>query len=218
MTFRLLSSGPLRVGLVSGLAVVGLVLSGCAGSDPQRGGTPSASVSETSSATPTPTPTPSSVYKPADAKGRAENVPVPVLPEEAKSETKEGLQAFARYWYSTLSYAYETGDMAPMQSISSSTCASCTKIKAEVEEWNREGRWMAGGKMVVQAVESNFTETAPSEYQVIVQAYQETIDFYLPGGNLKGSLPRQPAIGDIMIAVHNGSVWQANRIEHLVNQ
>ncbi len=39
-------------------------------------------------------------------------MPVPVLPEAAKAETKEGLEAFARYWYSLLNYAYETGDLS----------------------------------------------------------------------------------------------------------
>ena len=44
--------------------------------------------------TPTPTaaPTPSASYKPADATGKAQNVPVPVLPDAAKAETKEGLE------------------------------------------------------------------------------------------------------------------------------
>jgi hypothetical protein len=39
------------------------------------------------------------VYKPADAKGRAQNVPVPVKPALADKNTKEGLEAFTKYWY-----------------------------------------------------------------------------------------------------------------------
>ncbi|MFP5313120.1 MAG: DUF6318 family protein, partial [Actinomycetes bacterium] len=70
----------------------------------------------TPSASATPTPTPSAVYKPADATGPAQNVPVPVLPEVAKTETKEGLEAFAKYWYELLSYGYESGDTKPLSS------------------------------------------------------------------------------------------------------
>ncbi|WP_416430255.1 DUF6318 family protein [Paenarthrobacter nicotinovorans] len=52
-------------------------------------------------------------YKPADAKGKAENVPVPVMPELAKENSKAGLEAFIGYWYATYSYATETGDLGP---------------------------------------------------------------------------------------------------------
>ena len=44
-------------------------------------------------------------------------MPVPELPEAAKAETKEGLEAFARYWFALLNYAYETGDMSGLNSI-----------------------------------------------------------------------------------------------------
>ncbi len=91
-----------------------LFTSACAGVDAGQG-TPSSaapqSPSESASATASATPTASAIYKPADASGKAQNVPVPVLPEAAKAETKEGLEAFARYWFELLSYGYETGDV-----------------------------------------------------------------------------------------------------------
>src|SRR5438067_5037897 len=153
MTFRSLSSHTLRVAAVSFVVIVGLVVSGCAGTNsPQTSGSPNSSASESGSPTPTPTPTP--VYKPADAKGRAENVPVPVLPEDAKAKTKEGLEAFARYWYSTLSYAYETGDMKPLEAITSPTCTTCNSVKQSISSWHADGRWLAGGALVVQGTQS----------------------------------------------------------------
>ncbi|MFJ4227111.1 DUF6318 family protein, partial [Paenarthrobacter nicotinovorans] len=77
-----------------------VLLSGC-----QGGSGPSASASGPSTTTTSPTvsvsvpaasATPSSTgaYKPADAKGKAENVPVPVMPELAKENSKAGLEAF----------------------------------------------------------------------------------------------------------------------------
>ncbi len=80
------------------------------------------SSSPTASLTPTPSPTPTASYKPADASGRAQNVPVPVLPDAAKAETKEGLEAFARYWFQLLSYGYETGDVSRIVEITSPAC------------------------------------------------------------------------------------------------
>lgn len=214
MTFRSSPFSPLRIVAASLLAVAGLVLSGCAGgSSPQASGTPSSSASESASPSPTQTP----VYKPADAKGRAENVPVPVLPVEAKAETKEGLEAFTKYWYSTLSYAYETGDMKPLEAISGSACASCQRVREVVDGWHSEGRWIVGGKMIVQAAQSNFVETGPSEYQAVAQVYQETLSYYRADGSMAEETKRKPAIADIMIAVHDGSRWTANTVEHISN-
>ena len=94
---------------IAGALVLAALLftSACTGVNAGQG-TPSAATSQSpsasASATASATPTPSASYKPADASGRAQNVPVPVLPEAAKTETKEGLEAFARYWFELLSY------------------------------------------------------------------------------------------------------------------
>src|SRR6478736_5613204 len=97
------------------------------GGSPGPGGTSSQMADETPTATAaaTPTSTPSAVYKPADATGPAQNVPVPVLPEVAKTETKEGAEAFTKYWFSVLSYAYETGDTAALSTLSKPECTVC---------------------------------------------------------------------------------------------
>ena len=107
MTSRTFSPGRMRLSAISVLAASVLVLSGCSnGEGPKNGSsdgaTPSASsaASATQSATATPTPTP--VYKPADAKGRAQNVPVPVKPALADKNSKEGVEAFTKYWFSLL--------------------------------------------------------------------------------------------------------------------
>lgn len=198
------------------LAASALLLIGCGGAAPGDTGTasPSATSSPTASATPTPIQTP--VYRPADASGPAQNVPVPVLPEVAKTETKEGLEAFARYWYSTLSYAYETGDMGPLEAVSQPSCASCAKVKKEVTDWHSDGRWLVGGKLTVEGVHSDFIETAGAEYQAVVQVYQDRIDYHLADGSIKGSLPQEPAVGDIVIAVYEGQSWKAKTVEHIV--
>ncbi|QDW28975.1 hypothetical protein FFF93_003640 [Arthrobacter sp. KBS0702] len=171
-----------------------------------------------SSATPTPTPTPkpTASYKPADAAGRAQNVPVPVLPEAAKAETKEGLEAFARYWYSALSYAYETGDMGPLDSVSAPTCASCARVKKVVEGWHAEGRWLAGGKMVVEGSDTSFIETGPLQYQILIQVHQEPLSYYRADKVLDETTQQGPALGDIMVASFAGGAWRAITVEHLV--
>jgi hypothetical protein len=211
------ASRRLRTATFAVVAVAALALTGCnSGGEPNNGGSTSPSASESATPSATPTPTPAAAYKPADATGRAQNVPVPVLPEVAKTETKEGLEAFARYWYSTLSYAYETGDTKPLEAVSGPACGSCEKVKIEVTEWHTEGRWLAGGKLHVEGAHSDFVESGPAEYQAVVQVYQETIDYYLADSTLKGTLPRKPAVGDLVVAVFGSDGWKASTVEHLV--
>lgn len=194
------------------------VLAGCAGGSPGPGASPDSSLSSPSvTATPTPSPTPTAVYRPADASGPAQNVPVPVLPAVAKTETKEGLEAFAKYWYSTLSYAYETGDMRPMEAVSKPTCQSCAKVKKVVEGWHSSGRWLEGGRVTVVAAQSKFIEVAPKQYQVILMVRQEPLSYYNSDKTLDEATPATPAIGDIMVAAYTTKGWVAETVEHLVN-
>jgi hypothetical protein len=139
-----------------------------------------------------------------------------VLPEAAKAQTKAGLEAFARYWYTTVSYAYETGDIAPMELVSSPTCVSCGRVKKVVQGWHSEGRWLAGGKLVVEGVQTNFIESRPAEYQVVIQVYQDALSYYRGDKTLDEKTERGPAVGDIMIATFGGGAWKAVTVEHLV--
>ena len=214
------TSRRLRMHLVAAVAASALLLTGCnAGGDPNTGGTSSAFSSESQTVSPSATPTPTSTpaYVPASASGRAQNVPVPVLPAEASAKSKEGLEAFARHWYASLTYAYETGDMRPLESISSPACASCVRVKEVVEGWHSEGRWIAGGRMVVEGAQTKFLEVAPSEYQVLIQVRQEPLSYYRADKSLDETTQSKPAIGDIMIAGYENGVWTAKTVEHLVN-
>ncbi|MDQ0729281.1 DUF6318 family protein [Arthrobacter sp. B1I2] len=168
--------------LVVGLA---LALSGCnSGDSPGTGGTssPVAAETPTASTTPTSTPTPSAVYKPADASGPAQNVPVPVLPEVAKTETKEGAEAFVRFWYETLSYAYETGKPQNLEKISGPGCVFCKGLRDGINEAWSEGRWILGGKIETPAITAT-VETGAESYAV-VQVIQSTIEIRKPDGTL----------------------------------
>lgn len=110
-----------RTALTAAALLAALGLSGCSASPkaesqpPSRSGTPPATASATptsagtSTAAPTATAKPTPTYKPADANGPAQNVPLPVKPALADKFSKAGIEAFAKYWYATLSYGYETG-------------------------------------------------------------------------------------------------------------
>ncbi|UTT71468.1 DUF6318 family protein [Arthrobacter sp. DNA4] len=168
--------------LVVGLA---LALSGCnSGGSPGPGGTSSQVAAETptASAAATPTPTPSAAYKPADASGPAQNVPVPVLPEVAKTETKEGAEAFVRFWYENLSFGYETGHTETLEKISGPGCVFCTGLRDGIAEAWSEGRWITGGQIETPVITA--TVEPGAEPYVVVQVIQSTIEIRNPDGTL----------------------------------
>ena len=207
MTLRTFSLNPLRVGLISGLAVAGLLLSGCAGGEPQGSGTQSPSVSESPGTTTAPTPTPTAAYKPASATGKAENVPVPVLPDEAKKETKEGLEAFARYWYSALSFAYETGDTALVVAVSEPSCKFCTGLSDGVVAAWKDQRWIVGGQVRVPAVQATFDPNKKTQ-EVVLQVLQDQIEIRKADGGLYQDPTKASNSSTHAVAVFTGSGWR----------
>ncbi len=152
-----------------------LTLTACENStEPQTGQSATPTVSATATATPSPTP----AYKPADANGKAENVPVPVLPEAAKANSKEGVEAFARYWFQVMSYAYETGDVGPLAKITATSCEMCEGVKRAVAQAYTNGQWLSGGTFSTPSVSSSFKPQPDQRISVVVQVIQTEIRYW----------------------------------------
>ena len=193
-----------------------LLLTGCGGDAPGDTGSasPSATTAATASATPTPTQTP--VYRPADASGPAQNVPVPALPEVAKTETKEGLEAFARYWYSTLSYGYETGDVAVFESVEPPSCVACQKVKAVILDWHSQGRWLVGGTLSTPVANTTFIKNQDGKYQVAVQVHQEPLSYMRADRTVARTDPQAPDQGNLLVAVFENGAWSVVELASIV--
>ncbi|WP_264196832.1 DUF6318 family protein [Arthrobacter sp. SO3] len=189
----------------------------CTGGGTTPGATAaSASLSPTASPTPTATPSPTASYKPADASGRAENVPVPVLPDAAKAETKEGLEAFARYWFSQLNYAYETGDVSRLSEVTSPACRACDRAKTVITGWHEGGRWLVGGRTETPSVSTTFKVAPDGNYQVAIQVSQVSISYYNADGTLHQADKKPEDTGNLMLAVFRDGSWYVNNIQPIV--
>ncbi|MGN7150037.1 DUF6318 family protein [Arthrobacter sp. SAFR-179] len=208
----------MRFGALAIVVAAPLLLAGCSGGAPADPGTssPTAAASTSPSATPTPTPTPSAVYKPADASGPAQNVPVPVLPEVAKTETKEGLEAFAKYWFELLSYGYETGDTKRLSAVTSPDCTMCERAKQVQEGWHRDGRWLVGGRVTTPVINTTFATASDGNYQVALQVSQEAISYYNPDKSLDSAEPKPADSGNLMLAVFRDGAWFVQTVEPIV--
>jgi hypothetical protein len=150
---------------------------------------------------------------PASASGRAQNVPVPVLPDVAKTETKEGLEAFARYWFQLLSYGYETGDTTQISAITSTDCTMCERAKEVQHGWHGNGRWLEGGRVLTPAVATSFRVAADGNYQVAVQVSQEALTYHNVDGSVDGTDPKTADSGSLMLVVFKNGSWFVNTIE-----
>ncbi|MCX6497647.1 MAG: DUF6318 family protein [Arthrobacter sp.] len=216
MTFRTPITSRRQAAAAALVTVLLLTATACTGGQAPPNTSPSAEPSGASaSASSTPTPTPTASYKPADATGRAQNVPVPVLPEAAKAETKEGLEAFARYWYQLLNYSYETGDLSRISSISSGTCALCGKVFPGIKTWNAEGRWIVGANVTVLAVQSTFVRTADDNFQVAVQSQQRSGSLKNANGSEGQAVEESKMLGDLMVAKYEKGSWTVQNVDRL---
>lgn len=208
-----LSTRSARSGAAALIVGLSLGMAGCnSGDSPGNGGSSSAVAAETPTATgtPTPSPTPSAVYKPADAAGPAQNVPVPVMPELAKTETKEGLEAFTRYWFDLLNYAYQTGDVAGLESVTNPSCDYCSKLTASLTTNYQGDRWLAGGKITTPASTTSFERSSDGNFQVILQVLQTPISYYETGGKEFRAASNGSNTGNVLIADFVDGAWRVN--------
>jgi Family of unknown function (DUF6318) len=206
------TSWGMRSGAAAAVAAAALMLAGCAGGAPADPGTVSATPAESATSSPsaTPTPTPSAVYKPADASGPAQNVPVPVLPEVAKTETKEGLEAFTRYWFEQLNYAYETGDVAGLEAVTSPSCDYCSKLTNSLTTNYQGGRWLSGGKITTPASTTSFVRSTDGNFQVVLQVLQTPITYYEVGGKEFRTASKGSNTGNVLLANFIDGAWRVN--------
>lgn len=212
---------PRRLGVAAVFVLAALIgTTSCSGgqSPPpaQTTATPVESSASASPATTSASPSAAPAYKPADASGRAQNVPVPVLPEAAKAETKEGLEAFAKYWFEVLSYGYETGDVSRLDAITAAECQPCANAKKVILSWNEGGKWLIGGTLTTPSVTGVFDKGPDSRYQVAVQARQKAITYMRPDGSVARSDPQPDDTGNLLFVEFGGGAWKLMSIGKIV--
>ncbi|WP_343320288.1 DUF6318 family protein [Arthrobacter sp. TMP15] len=162
-----------------------------------------------------PPPTVEAAYMPATADGPAQNVPIPVLPDKAKEFSKDGLIAFAEYWYSTLGYAFETGDPDPMMAVSGPDCKTCAAMSQTVVAGHAGGKWIVGGKIIIDPPHTSFVLTPKDNYQATTLARQERVQYFNADKSLSIDRGVTRAQGDILVGLYQEGQWIALTVEHL---
>ncbi|MGG5171873.1 DUF6318 family protein [Pseudarthrobacter sp. J1738] len=206
-----------RTALGAAAVVLMMGLAGCnspAPSPSSSGSSASSSSSATTaSTTPTAAPTATAVYKPATAKGKAQNVPLPVLPAVGKTNTKEGAEAFVKYWFALLSYANETGDTTRLTKLSASTCQLCKLQIDGLDYFFGQGRWKAGGQISTKRVEAIGALTP--QQNVTLQAIQEPGQYYLADGSAERAAEGRTNTGLGATVTFLNGAWQMTDLRGL---
>lgn len=195
-----------------------LTLSGCQGDpDEARTGSPSSSppTSTAVSAPPTASPDPSGGAStaapepsPASSIGPAANIPVPTKPALADENSKEGLEAFTRYWFELLNYAYETNDWAPFDAETDPGCRTCASIKGNVSALYDQGRWVQGANISVVSFSTEFEESVTGSISSFVENQQGQIVYFNADGTELKVTPMQPEPAiDVVIAIWDKGSW-----------
>jgi hypothetical protein len=135
---------------------------------------------------------------------------VPVLPEAAKAETKEGLEAFAGYWFAQLNFAYETGNSSGLESVTASSCEFCSKITNSLAANYANDRWLAGGRIETPSISTTFEPDEGGKYQVVVQVQQAAITYFEPGGSEFRQQTQPSDTGNVMLMTYTTGNWQLN--------
>lgn len=216
MTSQKISTPRTAPGFLALVSAGVLLLSGCAGGSPDADSSPTASQTASPTASPTPTSTPSAVYRPADASGPAQNVPVPVLPAVAKTETKEGAIAYSKYWFGVLNYAYETGNVALFDELAPSSCKTCQQVRKVILDWHSDGRWLVGGNVSTPAVSTTFQKDAKGRYQVAVQVRQTPISYMRADGTLARKDPQTADQGNLLLLAFDRGAWTVAELGRIV--
>jgi hypothetical protein len=139
-----------------------------------------------------------------------------VLPEVAKTETKEGALAFSSYWFNVLSYSYESGDVALFESLAPTPCGACEKVSKVIKDWHSDGRWLVGGKLTTPVLDTTFIKGQDERYQVAVQVHQEPLSYMRADGTIARTDPQAPDQGNLLILAFRDGAWAVSEVGNIV--
>ena len=132
----------------------------------------------------------------------------PDKPAEMSKGDEAGAAAAARYYLKAYSYAWNTGDTGPLQSISDENCQFCKSESSRIDEFYAHGYWAAKG--YTDVLQTQAIEKLPeSEYGPDAYAVQFRIDEHLAEGYTSNGF-QEGRTDQTVIKLHvqwDGNAW-----------
>ncbi|MHA7264029.1 DUF6318 family protein [Arthrobacter sp. TMN-37] len=184
--------------LLAVVAAGSFLLSGCQGAG-AGSGAPGGSHAAAPSTSPASQPAPSS--------GPAADLQPPPKPAGVDAETREGLEAFTRYWFALFSYGYESNNWSGLQAVTDRGCDTCTNVIGEVGKHYETGGWIQGGKVIVHAVSTTLQPGARGPVSSTVTLEQAELVYFDQSGREAAVSDALPLTRSVTIAVHKNNRW-----------
>jgi len=105
------------------------------------------------------------VYRPADDKGPAQNVPKPQEPEGMNLETPEAFFKFIEYWNEQRNYALQTGDVKGYAHITSGAYTKELQAISYMKSVYEKGGWIIGGIRKIFYEKDSFEKVSGKDYE-----------------------------------------------------
>lgn len=138
-------------------------------------------------------------------------LPAPERAPLAADRSPAGAQAFVRYWFQTLDYATQTGDISRLTAASDPSCKPCEGAIAVVRESYSDGGYLQGGTYKVRAVAAE--EFAPVERPMIRVSFDRSSrSGYGPDGQVRGSLPAATFVSCQLTVAWVSNGWKVTTI------
>lgn len=138
-------------------------------------------------------------------------IPQPPKPAVADEHTEQGAQQFTLYWFKTINYAVQTGDVKPLQTSSHAQCGPCQAIIAAVKENYGDGGYAEGGVYTIRSSEAQNFSLA--DQPTIAVAFDRSAQSSLaPDGQVRGSKPAVSFQSSQVVLVQVGNSWQVRTV------
>jgi hypothetical protein len=138
-------------------------------------------------------------------------LPAPSPSPLAKQRTEAGAAEFVRYWFKTLDYATQTGDISRLTAASSQSCAPCEQAVGVVRENYSDGGYLQGGTYTVRSATAE--EFAPADRPMIVVSFDRSSrSGFGPDGQVRDSLPAATFVNCQVTVVWENGGWKVATI------
>jgi hypothetical protein len=138
-------------------------------------------------------------------------LPAPSPSALAKQRSEKGAEEFVRYWFKTLDYATQTGDISRITAASSEKCKPCEDAVGVVRENYSDGGYLQGGTYTVRSAAAE--EFAPADRPMIVVSFDRSSrSGFGPDGQVRDSLPAATFVNCQVTVLWENGGWKVATI------
>ncbi|TDK27720.1 hypothetical protein E2F48_00850 [Arthrobacter crusticola] len=132
---------------------------------------------------------------------------MPTKPALADENSKEGLEAFTRYWFELFNYGYATNDWKAFDQVTDPACGTCRNVLTAVNDHYKSGGWIVGGEAEVRSFTTDFVPNIEGSISSFVEVDQAAAMTISQDGTMEGQTKARQESIDVVIALWEDGRW-----------